>query len=136
MYKVQIKVYSVHSVLRCQMYSIILNIMLYKILCSKSVLYYKFLKNSYLYSFTLWICVLNTALYSRKKLVLSGNIFSSIYRGIYEKGSGYVVSAVTLYTLSIYSFAQNSWDDISRSLFVNSPVSFTPTVQHLHNWVA
>ena len=27
----------------------------------------------YLYCFTLWMCVLNNALYSRKKLVLTGN---------------------------------------------------------------
>ena len=47
-------------------------------------------------------------------------------RGIPEKGLGDVVSAVC-YTLYIHYISiplhTNSWDDISRTLFVNSPVA-------------
>ena len=46
--------------------------------------------------------------------------------GIHEKGSGEVVSSVC-YTIYIHCLSiplhKNSWDDISRTLFMNSPVN-------------
>ena len=45
--------------------------------------------------------------------VYMGSAFS--YRGIHEKGLGYVFSASLL-------LHTNSWDDIFATLFVNSPV--------------
>ena len=44
------------------------------------------------------------------------------YRGIYEKGSGDVVSAVWVQRIRLCIKCRNSWYDISQTLFVNPPV--------------
>ena len=58
-------------------------------------------------------------------------IIDTTYRGIHEKGSGDVVSAVC-YPINYISIPlhTNSRDDISRTLFSNSPVRQDP---HAHN---